>query len=280
MLGVVVLAAVVSACTDLGVGEAACVPPGRELGSNVSAANVLSAQAVPTARYTPCLRGLPVGWDTVLWSAEEGIAGLRILSVGTWGENAFLSAWVTESCDVSAATPVESGHEDIDRYEDIESRSADVLITIVPSGELPLLRARLFLDEFTGAEIDDRPVMFTIDDAVGQQVMPRVNRALLSNDYVWIIDELDAEEGTVELRSNDPRAEGTGLSPGDALELIEGVIPDAFYRGKWYFTFDGGCITYEFDAAGTLAETVAKDAEDALGFFPAWQLEEIPRDAG
>jgi hypothetical protein len=97
---------------------------------------------------------------------------------------------------------------------------------------------------------------------------------------VWIIDEVDAEEGTVQLRSNISAATGYGLDPDDALGLIEDVAPGVFYRGNWYFTFDGGCITYEFDAEGRLAETVAADAEDALGFYPAFELRQFARDAG
>ena len=280
ILGVLAMAVLAGACSNIGVGEAACVTPGRDIGSSLSNANVLTAQAVPTARYTPCLDKLHVGWDAVVWSAEDGMAGFQILAVGTLGENAFLSAWVTESCDVAAATLVESGLPDIERFEEIEAETAGVAITIVPTGELPLLRARLFVDELAGTEVGGRPVTFTIDDAIDGQVRPRVNQALLADHHVWIVDELDAEEGTVELRSNDQSATGSGLSPDDALELIEDVIPGAFYRGNWYFTFDGGCITYEFDAKGRLAETVAEDAEDALGFFPAWRLDDIPRDGG
>jgi hypothetical protein len=280
MLWVVALAVALGACSDLGVGEAACVTPGRDVGSDVSNANTLSAQAVPTARYTPCLDKLHVGWDTVVWSAEKGEAGLDILAVGAWGESKFLTARVTEACDVSEATPAESGYPDIERYEDIESQTLEAAITIVPSGELPLLRARVFVDDLAGAEIGDRPVTFTIDEAIDDPVRPRVNRALLRGDYVWVVDELDAEEGTIELRSNDPLAVGNRLEPQEALDLIEESVPDSFYRGQWYFTFEGGCITYEFNAKGTLAETVAADAEDALGFFPAWRLDHIPRASG
>lgn len=280
MLGIVVVAVALGACSDLGVGEAACVTPGRDVGADVSKANILSAQAVPTARYTPCLDKLHVGWDTVVWSAKDGESGLRILAVGAWGESRFLTARVTESCDVSEATPVESGYPDIERYEDVESQTVDVAITIVPTGELPLLRARSIVDDLVGAEIDDRAVALTIDEAIEDPVLPRVNRALSRGDYVWIVDELDAEEGTVELRSDDPLAAGSGLDPDEALDLIEEMVPDAFYRGEWYFTFEGGCITYEFNARGTLAHTVAADAEDALGFFPAWRLDDILRASG
>ena len=64
------------------------------------------------------------------------------------------------------------------------------------------------------------------------------------------------------------------------MDLIEDNVSDLYYRGAWYFTFDGGCITYDFDAEGLLAITVAEDADDALGFYPAYELHEFARDAG
>ena len=92
--------------------------------------------------------------------------------------------------------------------------------------------------------------------------------------------EVDAEEGTVQLRSNFSTATGHDLDPQQALNLINDAVPEVFYRGSWYFTFEGGCITYNFDAKGTLAETVAEDAESALGFYPALELRQFAEDQG
>ncbi len=42
-----------------------------------------------------------------------------------------------------------------------------------------------------------------------------------------------------------------------------------------------GCISCEFDAKGTDAETVAADADDALGSYPVFELRRrLARDAG
>ena len=263
LLTLVAVALASGGCSNLGLGEASCLPPER----GVSAANILTIQAVPTAKYTPCLDELRLGWDTVEWFAEDGRAGFKI----TRSISPFFTATVTPACDVSGATKVESGFPDIERYEDIESQATEIGITIIPSADRPLLSSRLLVDRLEGTEVDDRPVIFTIDENVDQQVGPRVNNALLTNDYVWVISELGAEEGTVELRSNDPAltGRGSGVSTTVALELIDESVPDVLYRGDWYFTFEGGCITYEFNAKGRLAETVAADAEDAFGFYPA-----------
>jgi hypothetical protein len=242
----------------------------------VSSANILTIQAVPDAKYTPCIDELRLGWDTLEWFAEDGRAGFKI----TRSISPFLTATVTPSCDVSGATRVESGYEDIERYEDIESHAVNIDITIIPSAVRPLLASRLLVEELEGTEVDDRPVVFTIDENVDAQVGPRVNAALLHDQYVWVVNDLDAEEGTVEMRSIYPDAIGRGVSIVRALELIDETLPDVFYRGSWYFTFEGGCITYEFNARGRLAETVAADAEEALGFYPAYLVVESARRQG
>jgi hypothetical protein len=233
-------------------------------------------QAVPSAKYTPCIDELRLGWDSVEFFARRGEAGIRIIET----INPFLTATVTESCDVSGAVQVDSGRSDIARYEDVEFESAAITIVIVPSGDRTMVAAQALKNRFSDEEVNDRPVNLIVDERMDEPVTDRVNRALERDRYVWIVGALDAEEGTVEMRSNDPVIAGRGLKPNDAIEVIEDGVPGLFYRGKWYFTFEGGCITYEFDAKGILAESVAVDAEDALGFYPAFELRRIGEDAG
>jgi hypothetical protein len=261
-------------CSNLGLGEADCgaVIP------DVSSANILTVQAVPTAKYTPCVNGLPFGWDTAESFAESGRGGIRIVR-GT-PSSTFLTATVTESCDVTEAVVVESGFADIDRFEDIELQPVGIEISMVPSGEEPLSSAQELVDELAEVEIDNRPVTYTIDEAIDEPVSSRVEDALLQYDYVLIIDEVNAEDGTVQLRNNASAAAGHDLEPEEALDLVEEVVPDVFYRGKWYFTFEGGCITYDFDATGVLAETIAEDAEESLGFYPALELRNFAKEQG
>ena len=266
-----VLALFAGGCGNLGLGEADCTSPDRE----VSSANMLTVQAVPTARYTPCLRETRVGWDTVEWFAEDGRAGFKI----SRSISPFLTAVVTPACDIAEATPVASGHPDIERFEDIESQTSEIGITIIPSSERALARSRVIADQLEGTEIDGRRVLFSIDEDAGDRVRARVNLAFLHGQYVWIMSELDAEEGRVELRGRDLEPI-RGLTPVEALDAIEDNVPEIFYRGNWYFVFDGGCITYEFDAKGTLAETIAEDAEEVFGFYPARFVVDSAREQG
>ena len=268
-----VFALLAAACGgNLGLGQADCASPA----DNISSSNILSVQAVPSAKYTPCLNELRVAWDSVDWFAEDGKAGLKIVR----SFDTFLTSTVTATCDVSGAVPVDSGYPDINRFEDIDAQPPEIEIAIVPSGEGPLSHALALVDQLAGDEIDDRPVAYSIDDAIDESVSSRVEVALSENKYVWVVDEVDVEDGTVQLRVDRASATENGLKPKDALERIEDVVPGVFYRGRWFFTFEGGCITYDFDASGSLAETVAADADDALGFYPAFELREFAEENG
>lgn len=272
LLIVFTLALVASSCANLGLGDAGCAEAARD----ASSLTILNIQAVPTAKYTPCVDQLPLGWEEADWFAEDGRAGVDIKE----SDHTFLTATVTESCDVSGAVAVDSGAVDIERFEDIEVQSSNIEILIIPSGQDPLSASRDHVRNLRGFEIDDRPVSYVIDLDLDQSVSSRLDSGLSEYDFVWIVDEIDAEEGTVQLRSNNSTAAGHGLLPRVALGLIEDVVPEVFYRGDWYFTFDGGCITYEFDAVGVLAETIAPDAERVIGFFPGLELRQEALDQG
>lgn len=274
IVGIAALALVASACnSELGLDQPECSD--KPLNTHM-----LAAQAVPTAKYTPCIDELRLGWDSVDWFARDGQAGIEFRR----GVNPFLTVTVSESCDISDAAPAKSGHPlgypDIERFEAVEFVPVLVEVTIIPLGERSLGSAEAIVERLGRVEVEDRRVVFIIDDDLDQKVGPRVDRALASDHYVWIISNLDAEEETVELRSNHSGVSGTRLSPEAALDLIEDNVPDLYYRGAWYFTFEGGCITYDFDAEGILAITVADDADDALGFYPAHELRKYARDAG
>lgn len=271
-----VLAFLAGACSNLGLGEPECDTQTRD----ATSANILSAQAVPSARYTPCLDELKLGWGGVLFSAEDGEAGLAINSLNEFATTPIIKATVTEACDTSGAIPVPSGHPDIERFEDVAFEAPEIGVTIIPAGRGTLVWARLVAQDYAAEEIDDRPIVFTVDENMNQSVGGRINVALFRNQYVWIIGEIDAEEQTVELRSPTSPEIVRGISFDKALDHMEASVTDVYYRGNWYFLFDGGCITYEFDATGRTAETIAADAEEALGFYPAYQLREGARDLG
>jgi hypothetical protein len=252
-----------AACGRLGVGDQRCEENARE----PSPANVLAAQAVPTARYTPCFKSLEVGWDQVEFAAESGSAGIAVAH----GTETFLTAIVTPGCDVSGARRIMSGYADIEKYVDIEQVHSDISVAVLPVATHQLAYAFNLAQRWNETQLGGRRVLLRVDPDISSPIATRMERALTEHKYLWVIDELDMAEGTLELRSGEL---GTiaQITAEDALDVIEDDVATETYRGKWYFTFEGGCITYTFDAEGPMARTVAADAIANLGFYPAYQL--------
>ena len=269
---IAVVSLIVASCGRLGVGEPGCETTVR----NPSTANILSAQAVPSAKYAPCIRGMSLAWDELDFYAESGRTGFAI----SRDFSVPLRVNLTETCDTTGATNVPSGMDDVQRFENITAVPPEVRVRIVPAGERAAVRARTLADAHDGTEIDDRPLIVDVDADLDLMMRDRVNRALLEDDFVWIITELDTEENTLELRGNRESDGFRGISIDQALDLMEDQVDEVTYRGEWYFTFAGGCITYEFNAGGRVAETIAEEAEIALGFYPLYELRRMARRAG
>lgn len=265
-------ALLLASCGRLGMGLPECEP----VAQSPSGAMILSAQAVPTAEYAPCINSLQLGWDNLDFEVETGRAGFSIVRA----IEPFFTATLTERCDIGDATAVP--HPLVEKYESIHSVGADIEVTIIPSADRPRLHAEALAAELAGVRIDGRRVIFTVDRPAStfDLVRDRVNRALETSQFVWIIGELDVNEGTLELRRT-PEGEGDrGLSVDGAIQRMEDLAQKVVYKGNWYFVFEGGCITYEFDAQGTVAETVADDVATSVGFYPLAELRDLGREMG
>lgn len=272
MSAFVLLALMVTACgSDLGVGAPACEDEVR----SPTAAMILTAQAVPTARFGPCVEGLKLGWDGVAFSAEDGRAGFAI----TRGESSFVTVELTPSCDIGGAREVPSDQEGVARYEQVQAVGNELHITVVPSSDRSLIYARMLANAYPTEEVSGRLVRFTVDDDLTQPILARANRATLRGHLVFIVTDLDVEGGTVERRT-DVDGSTVRLDLPDALDEIEGEIPEVSYRGRWLFVFEGGCITYNFDAEGQVAEGLAEDITLAVGLYDLAELRAGARRLG
>ncbi len=262
----VVLGLAAAACGNtVGVGLPDCADV-----RGPSPALILMAQAVPTAPYGPCVEEVKLGWDDAGYLAEDGRAGFAFSREG----RTFLTAELTARCEIGDAKQATSAAEDIVRYEDIESVGSDVLVTVVPSSERAMIYARTLVADAVLAEIRGRSLVFAIDDDMTQPILARSNRAMLGGNIVLIVTDLDVEDETVELRTEDG-ANNRRLDLDDALEEIERLVPEMVYRGRWLFEFEGGCVTYHFDASGRLADGLANDAANAIGFYDLGTLRTI-----
>ncbi len=259
------LLVLLSACSRLGLGEQSCEPHVRV----PTAANILAAQSVPTARYTPCFVTIDPGWDHVEFEAESGRAGIAIVE----GTDTFLAAIVTESCDVGDAIRRDSGVPDVERYEDVTHIPSLITVAVVPASAQQLSYAIGLIDLWQAVELDERPVRLDLDDDTAADISTRLAAAAMRSDFVWFIDELDAAELTVELRTVGGQ-NFSRITPAEALDQIEDLAPSPVYEGNWFFRFEGGCITYVFNAEKRMADAAPIAAEENLGFYPAFELRE------
>ena len=261
-----------SGCGRLGTGLPACRTPA----SNPTGAIVLSLQAVPEAEFLPCINSLELGWEEVDFQVESGRARLAFQH----DLRTFLEVALTPSCDIGDAVEVASSVAGVARYEDVVQVTDAIRVTIIPEGERAQIYAQGLAAEMAGAMADDRPIVFTVDEDIDYLVRSRVNRAFFTDQFAWIIGDLDIDEETLEMRSRDNEATFRGIDVHEAMEKIEDISEEVLYRGNWYLVFDGGCITYEFDAKGALATSIAGDAERAIGLYPSEALLDAARDAG
>jgi hypothetical protein len=267
LVAVTMVAVLLPACGRLGMGDQVC----EDSVGEPTPANVLAAQAVPTARYTPCFRATGIGWDDIDFAAESGSAGIAV----EHGTETFLTAVVTASCDVSGARRVMSGHTDIQKYIDVEQTDSDISILVLPVTTRQLSYSHALAERWNETGLRGRRLLLRVDADVTAPVATRIERARASHRYMWIIDELDMAENTLEMRAEnlDPM---TRLTAEEALDYIEDDVDTVVetYRGRWFFVFEGGCITYTFDVEGAMATSVAAAATSNLGFYPAYQLRE------
>lgn len=267
---VAAIALLLASCGRLGMGIPECEP----FAKNPSGAMILSVQAVPTAEYAPCINSLQLGWDNLDFDVESGSASFSI----SRAIEPFFTATLTETCDIGDATRV--SHPLVEKYESIHSVGSDIEVTIVPSDHAPRFRATTLADGLAGVRVDGRPVVFIVDTDIASPVRARVIKALKTSQFVWIVGELDVSEGTLELRRTSEGEGDRGLSTDEAMQRMEELAPEVVYEGNWYFVFEGGCITYEFDARGTVAETIADDVTASLGFYPLAELRELGSKEG
>ena len=156
---VIALAVAASGCGgNLGLGLPACETPV----SNPSPAIVLVAQAVPTAHYAPCINSVKLGWDEIELSVKSGRAALEI---GREFAD-FLHVSLTESCDITEATPVPSGLDGINRYESIHEVTNEIRVTIIPTGERPRIHALSLAEQLAEVRVDGRPLILTVDEDI------------------------------------------------------------------------------------------------------------------
>ena len=127
-LALAALAVGLSSCANLGAELPHCLESGVSLPGSI----VLQAQAVPTARYGPCVSQLEPGWEANDLRAESGRAWMWLDS-DRMGDR-FLTVTLQRSCEVSSAVPSDSGLEGIDLFLDLDTPDAIATLVIASPG--------------------------------------------------------------------------------------------------------------------------------------------------
>jgi hypothetical protein len=99
------------------VGSAAGLPRCDLAAESASAqgGTVVLAQSVPSARWLPCVREVPIGWTFVSFVPQDGQTRIGFSSDRD-GSSA-LTVLLRPSCDLSGATEVPSEQPEMRRYE-------------------------------------------------------------------------------------------------------------------------------------------------------------------
>lgn len=245
----------------------------------VTTSLILAAQAVPGSDYLPCVEILEPGWDYNHVIAETGRAQFTLDS-DRMGD-LFLAVTVSTvpaQCDVGDALPVESGHPGMDLAVEVIEETTEIAITVIPVAP----RHRLFAGKLATTMRDDvfdgQTISIEVEESA-DLMADRVAAAHAAGRHVFIVDDEEVKNSTVRVRRVGGE-EIAGEDPGEALADIADSVGDPVYRARWFYTFDGACIRYDFDASGIGAQTVAEDATEVLGFLDVEPLRQLARDAG
>lgn len=275
---VVALALAASACANSNLGrEIPACPTDTGAINSMGSSMILQMQAVDTAEYVPCLNDLKVGWSYEHLVAER-FQSRFWLDSDRLGSR-FLEVTLTPECEWGAATEVSASQDDASEYRDIEVTGSTVTIVIVPVTGRETAYALGIEGELEARQINDRQV-FVVFDERQIPLAEKVSNASGRDRPIIIVDEQDALAGTATLQMPGETQSVRGLDLDELLDRIEDRLPEPSFTGTWFTVFQGGCITYEFDASGPGVDRLAGDIEEALGLFPAGEIWGILRERG
>lgn len=276
---VLVLAVVAAGCgnNQLGRSVPGC-PVDPEVITSFTGAIILQMQAVDTAEYVPCLNDLNAGWSYENLVPEHGLSRFWLDSDRLGSR--FLEVSLTPTCDVGTAPELTTdGVTGVTEFREVELVGSTITMVIVPTTGREIDYARFIESELEARQINDRTV-FVVFDTSDLPLEEKVAAAAERNRPIIIVNEQDALDRTATLRMPDEAQSLRGLDLPDLYDRLESLLPEPSFKGHWFRVFEGGCITYEFDAEGPGVDRLADDIEDALGLFPAGVVRRAMRSAG
>jgi hypothetical protein len=233
-------------------------------------AQLIQAQAVPTAEWGVCVEDLPGGWQASMPQAAAGEVTLSLASPDLGLP--FVTATLTEVCEVApAAHRVASPVAGLDRFVAVEETAAGVRVTLVPVAARHDQAAYELATDLRERELRGNPVRTTLLASAAGPVPSRIQEALDLGEAAIVVDDEYLARGELELRVPDLGRPIVSRVGGVLAELAERAPPPR-YLATWWHVGEGGCITYRVDAAGPAAASMADDLDASLGFFPLGDL--------
>jgi hypothetical protein len=238
----------------------------------IDSAIILQAQAVPSARFGPCIDHLEAGWTAHDLEAESGRAWFWLDSdrVG----DRFLTVKLVESCDTGGSEQEDSGMEDISLFTRTQATASTRPFAIITVADRHLVWAEELADLLRAEGISVHV------DTSDEPVSERIGAALGAGKIALIVDDVDVENGTAAVRIPELPHEERSRQDFEQIRRLVDVDENQTFSGNWFLTFAGGCIIYEFDAVGPGATTVGEEVRSALGVVPLEELRDTARRAG
>ncbi len=265
---------VASACANNELGRA--VP---ECEGDLTGSMVIQIQAVPTAEFVPCINDLKLGWDYVDLVPKLGESRFW-LSSDRSGDR-FLEVALTDSCRADPPGQHVEVRPGVDQYRDVTVVPARVSIVIAPASSREAEYAEAVEAFLEAQEIEGRRVVASYD----QKDRPLADKISDAHERGWVLVAIEEQD-----QLNDPPTVGLALPGESSLRravsvlrlpaILDNHLDQPSYRGTWVTVFDGGCITYRFDAKGPEVGSLVEDVTASLDLFPSRQLQRDLREAG
>ena len=186
-----------------------CASPAQSIGTTT----ILTAQAVPSADFIPCVDALRAGWKFKHVQARNGQAFFTIDSDRMGSD--FLRVTLLRSCDVGAARQVDSDEPDATLSVEVLEERSDFIVVVVPVAERHRSYATSLATLFTGTIVEGRSIVVALD-ASDEPISEKVAAAHAAGRPVVIVDDIEADSATVSLRRVGEEEE-SGLSFTAAL---------------------------------------------------------------
>ena len=258
MLALVAVALLATSCGALGREYPTCDFTFFDVPGSI----VMEAQALPEAAFGPCLHDLEPGWEYHHMQHESGRVHFWLDSdrIG----DRFVEVTMTDSCDVRGAVAGPSPEPSIERFIVTDEGFHPIKVVIVPLTEAAHHYAASVGVDLAGVSVRGRPLQLELA-AVGSPET-NIREALTDGAFVIAADDTDMRQRTVQVRVPVAGEIDADLELDDAIERITHNVEEGSYEATWYHVFEGGCVTFEFDAEGQGVETLLHDVDSTIGF--------------